>query len=110
MIDFDPRPKSRRHVEARHINNLIKDLQVISQNTKDLSMWETQLEIRYEDYEVADIDVSQLMDRKDSHHRNNITLSVLKQLEGTEQQSASEKWFKERWLRLTASKCLTFAE
>ena len=25
VIDFDPRPKSRRHVEARHINNLIKD-------------------------------------------------------------------------------------
>ena len=50
VIDFDPRPKSCRHVEARHINNLIKDLQVISQNTKDLSMWETQLEIRYEDY------------------------------------------------------------
>ena len=58
VIDFDPRPKSRRHMEARHINNLIKDLQVISQNTKDLSMWETQLEIRYEDYEVADINVS----------------------------------------------------
>ena len=38
---------------------------------------------------------------------NNITPSVLKQLEGTEQQSVSEKWFKERWLRLTASKCLT---
>ena len=38
VINFDPRPKSRRHVEARHINNLIKDLQVISQNTKDLSM------------------------------------------------------------------------
>ena len=106
VIDFDPRPKSRRHVEARHINNLIKDLQVISQNTKDLSMWETQLEIRYEDYEVADIDVSQLMDRT-LIIENNITPSVLKQLEGTEQQSASEKWFKERWLRLTASKCLT---
>ena len=59
VIDFDPRPKSCRHVEARHINNPIKDLQVISQNTKDLSMRETQLEIRYEDYEVADIDVSQ---------------------------------------------------
>ena len=63
VIDFDPRPKSRRHVEARHINNLIKDLQVTSQNTKYPSVWETQLEIRYEDYEVADIDVSQLMDR-----------------------------------------------
>ena len=62
MIDFDPRPKSRRHVEAGHINNLIKDLQVISQNTKDLAMWETQFEIRHEDYEVADIDVSRLMD------------------------------------------------
>ena len=81
MIDFDPRPKSRRHVEARHINNLIKDLQVISQSTKDLSMWETQFEIRYEDYEVADIDVSQLMDRT-LIIENNTTPSVLKQLEG----------------------------
>ena len=69
-------------------------------------MWETQLEIRYEDYEVADIDISQLMDRT-LIIENNITPSVLKQLEGTEQQSASEKWFMERWLRLTASKCLT---
>ena len=83
VIDFDPRPKSRRHVEARHINNLTKDLQVISQNTKDLSMWETQLEIRYEDYEVADIDVSQIMDRT-LIMENNITPSVLKQLEGTQ--------------------------
>ena len=52
-------------------------------------MWETQLVIRYEDYEVADIDVSQLMDRT-LIIENNITPSVLKQLEGTEQQSASK--------------------
>ena len=106
VIDFDPRPKSHRHVKASHINTLLKDLQTVSQNSKDISMWETQLEMSYEDYELGDVDISQLMGRA-LQIESNITPLVLKQVEGTEQQSGSEKWYSERWLPLTAAKCLT---
>ena len=69
-------------------------------------MWETQLEMRYEDYELGDMDIPQLMSRA-LQIESNVTRSVRKPMEGTEQQSDSEKWHNERWPRLTASKCLT---
>ena len=36
-----------------------------------------------------------------------VTAEHLMEIPGTEQQSRSEKWFSERWPRLTASKCLS---
>ena len=63
VIDFDPRAKSHRHVKTSHINTLLKDLQTVSQISKDISMWETQLEMNYEDYELGDVDISQLLGR-----------------------------------------------
>ena len=36
----------------------------------------------------------------------NLTPATAMEIPGTRGQSATEKWFSERWCRLTASKCL----
>ena len=69
-------------------------------------MWETRIEMSYKNYELGDKDISLLMSRA-LQIESNITPSILKQVEGTEQQSGSEKWYNERWLGLNSSKCLT---
>ena len=51
---------SRRHVKASHKNTLLRDLQTISKNSKDISICETQLEMSHEDYQLGDMDISQL--------------------------------------------------
>ena len=69
-------------------------------------MWETQLQIAYQDYDISDTDVSK-MSEKINILLENLTPPKLMQISGTEGQSQSQKWFQERWFRLTASKCLS---
>ena len=106
VIDFDPRPKSFRRVTSSHINELLRDLQSISQKCNDISMWETQLEIKYEDYQLEDVNLDHLMNNTAAILQS-LTPSKLKQIEGTDLQSANERWYCERLCRLTASQCLT---
>ena len=108
VADFDPRPAGYRQVNPEHINSRLRDLQGISTNNPQSSMWETQLQIAYQDYayDISDIDVSK-MSEKINILLENLTPPKLMQISGTEGQSQSQKWFQERWLRLTASKCLS---
>ena len=106
VADFDPRPAGYTQVNPEHINSLLRDLQGISTNNPQSSMWETQLQIAYQDYDISDIDVSE-MSEKINILLENLTPPKLMQISGTEGQSQSQKWFQERWLRLTASKCLS---
>ena len=61
--------------------------------------------MKYEDYDFKDIDASSLMN-KTSVILQSLTPPKLQQMEGTENQSCSERWQSERWCRLTASQCL----
>ena len=106
VIDFDPRPKSFRRVTSSHIDGLLRDLQSISQKCNEISMWETQLEIKYEDYQLEDVNLDHLMNNTAAILQS-LTPSKLKQIEGTDLQSANERWYCERWCHLTASQCFS---
>ena len=69
-------------------------------------MWETQqLEIKYEEYELKDINLNQLINITQTILQS-ITPPKLHQIEGTELKSENERWYSEGWCRLTASQCL----
>ena len=77
VADFDPRPAGYRQVNPEHIKGLLRDLQGISTNNPQSSMWETQLHIAYQDYDISDIDVSKisekiniLLEKADADSRN----------------------------------------
>lgn len=106
LADFDPRPIPYRQVNASHINNFIINLQKISSTVNSISMWETQLSLEYSDYEL-DEEREMSLHQQTQQLIQNLTLPKLMEIPGTRDQSGSEKWFCERWLRLTASKCLT---
>ena len=69
-------------------------------------MWETQLQFTYKDYNLERERVEVLLEKVSALHENLKPEGVM-EIPGTEQQSRSEKWFSERWCRLTASKCLS---
>ncbi|KAJ7377435.1 hypothetical protein OS493_029336 [Desmophyllum pertusum] len=52
VIDFDPRPANKREVKVHHINNFLSNIQALSQEDGGLSMWETQLQFTYYDYDL----------------------------------------------------------
>ena len=106
VIDFHPRPDKYRKVKPTHTNGLLKDLQSISTGSDDSSMWESQLQFCYEDYALDDVNMAVINEKIKILYQNLTVSEVSMQLPGTEGQSQSEKWFSERWLRLTASKCL----
>ena len=56
IYEWDPRPKylQKETICSKELNNFIKDLQKISSNTNEESMWETSLQITYEDYELSE--------------------------------------------------------
>ena len=69
-------------------------------------MKETQLQYTYKDYNLERERVEVLLEKVSALHEN-LKPEALMEIPGTEQQSRSEKWFSERWCRLTASKCLS---
>ena len=69
-------------------------------------MWETQLQYTYKDYNLERERVEVLLEKVSALHEN-LRPEALMEIPGTEQESRSEKWFSERWCRLTASKCLS---
>ena len=104
VVDFDPRPKEFRRVTSKNINKFVVDLQALSADQKDVSMWETQLLITYKDYAIEP-SIVPLLEEKGKLLLTNITPKDLLEIEGTVQQSQSDKWRSERWLRITASTC-----
>ena len=104
---FRPKPRKYRVVMPEHINRFVIDLQSLSQNGNgNISTWETQLKITYSDYDLTD-EQSKLLSEKVTVFLKNITPESCGEIEGTEQQSLSEKWFSEGWYRVTASECLS---
>lgn len=103
VIDFDPRPDKYRHVNVHHINNFLSKVQALSQaEGGELTMWETQLRMTYNDYKL-DGDRNRVLLEQVSALHENLKPEALMQIPGTQEQSKSEKWFSERWCRLTAS-------
>ena len=105
VIEFDPRPPQYRVVTEKHFNAFFRNIQEDCNRTGKVSMWTTQLKINYGDYKLEDIDLS-VLEEKIKMLESYITPSSLMQLQGTQGQSTSEMWQAERWLRLTASKCI----
>ena len=98
VIDFDPRPAKYRQVKSTHIiNGPLRDLQSISTGSDDGSMWESQLQFSYEDYDIDDVDMAVITEQVKILYQN-LTVSEVMMLQGTEGQSQSEKWFSECWL------------
>ena len=105
MVDFDPRPAKNREVTPEYINYFLSNLQSLSQNRNGaLSMRETQLQFTYKDYNLS-CERSILLSQQVTILLNNIKPGALYEMPDTQQQSLSEEWFRERWLRVTASKC-----
>ena len=105
VIDFDPRPVKYREVTAIHVNGFLSALQALSKENEGISMWETQLQYNYKDYNLERERVEVLLEKVSALHEN-LKPEALTVIPGTEEQSRSDKWFSERWCRLTASKCL----
>ena len=66
------------------------DLQALSSDQKDVSMWETQLLITYEDYAIEASSVP-LLEEKGKLLLTNITPKDPWEIKGTVQQSQSDK-------------------
>ena len=104
VINFDPRPSDYRRVFPEYVNRFAIALQILSQDSdgQSMSMWETQHKITYKDYDLTD---PFTLHNKVNILRDNLTLSKLMEIPGTQGQSTLEQWFSERWCRLTACKC-----
>lgn len=91
MIDFDPRPARYRHVNVQHINNFLCNVQAFSQaEGGELTMWETQLKMTYNDYKL-DCDRNRVLLEQVSALHENLKPEALMEIPGTQQQSKSEK-------------------
>ena len=66
-------------------------------------MWETQLKFIYKNY---DLSRPSCLKEKVIILYNDLTPATVMEIPGTQGQTACEKWFVERWCRLTAYKCL----
>lgn len=106
LIDFDPRPETHRKVTPVHINGLLQNLQKISAKNRngDISMWETQLQMTYDDYSLDEHMTHHLKEKTNMLNRN-LQPCKLMEIAGTQAQSANEEWYSQRFRRLTASEC-----
>lgn len=104
VIDFDPMPDKYRRISKENYNQFVCNLQRISMNEENVSMWETQLYLSYKDYKLSNIDLIDLQ-LKIEMLSSNLTPPSLMQLHGTEDQSQSDQWYSERWPGSTASTC-----
>ena len=108
LIDFDPWPTNRRHVKNEHINDLMRDLHTISSKNEngDVSMWETLIEMTYDDYSL-DAENENILKEKIKQLLENLTPPRTQEMPHTQNQSECEDWSSQRFWRLTASNCLT---
>ena len=104
-MTFDPRAVNARKVTGGQVNTFLKDLQVANMDVGRTSMWETVLQFEYDDYVVDDERVGVLRQLVDILHNNlaNQCESSVYMVPGTEEQSESDTWASNRWMRLTAS-------
>ena len=113
VYNWDPRPKKyRKEIRNEQINDFVRDLQSISSTSNEESMWETSLRITYKDYELDGDRKTELQGMvallEESLQPNNPQTERpygAFEMPGTQQQSNSLAWFRERQYRITASKC-----
>ena len=113
LYNWDPRPvEFQNKVDQDGVHTFLRNLQAYSATQGTLSMWETLLQINYQDFKLDDADVvhykslvtefeTALADSLSSIS-NNFTVG---QIPNTESQSKSEEWCQARWCRITASIC-----
>lgn len=80
VIDFDPRPAKYRKVSSSHINNFVRNLHPISADQKQPAMWETQLTVTYDVYNLEDTSV---LEQQVGKLMANLTPDCLSEMEGT---------------------------
>lgn len=84
LIDFDPRPLKYREVTAIHVNGFLSALQALSKENEGISMWETQLQFTYKDYNLERERVEVLLEKVSALHEN-LKLEGVMEIPGTEQ-------------------------
>ena len=108
IITWDPIPKELRGKNGmRETNDFLKDLNEISSKTNQVSMWELPIPMSYEDYTLSEErkEVLQILTQSLEEAFNGFNEIGAKEIEGTLGQKGSPRWYEERQLRITASKC-----
>ena len=85
VIDLDPRPVKYRKVTAIHVNGFPSTLQALSKENEGISMWETQFQYTYKDYNLEHDRVEVLLEKVSALHEN-LKPQALMEIPGTEQQ------------------------
>ena len=67
-------------------------------------MWETQLQFTNSDY-ALDCERKEVLLEQVKLLYNNLRPEAIMEMPATQKQSKSERWFCERWCRLTESRC-----
>eukprot|EP00795_Rhopilema_esculentum_P012141 gene12141-2746_t len=95
-----------------HANSFLRNLQTCSSKTKEISMWELSLRMKYEDYPLQEerkaILKTLVNDLEESlKHVFTGTEDQVQytEISGTIEPSASLRWLEEQRFRITASKC-----
>lgn len=102
VTEFDPRPAKYREVQTKHINNFLSNIQLLSQAEVVCG----RRHFTYNDYSL-DCERSRVLFEKVTALHNNLKPEALLEMQGTQEQSKSEKWFSERWCRLKVSFCIS---
>jgi hypothetical protein len=122
MYNWDPRPLEYQNVNCESVTHFVTDLQLISsQNSQNQSMWETLLQIKYDDFHLSNEDTiyyrelvqnfeESLLLNNEKFLGKNI---IFGEIPDTVDQAKSLTWHQARWCRITASvskKCVNFGE
>lgn len=54
ISDFDPRPETKRHLFEKNKNNFVTDLKYGGCKSGRITMWETLIKYKHENYEIDD--------------------------------------------------------
>ena len=105
---WDPRPESQRPVTEDSIRKFVVDLQ----SDQKPSMWESLLQINYEDWKLEASDnilyrdlSLQFVEDFEKHNHVILKSNICCQIPDTQNQAESDRWHSERRFRITASKC-----
>ena len=110
LYQFNPRQPQHRGININDTNEFLVSIQAEYQNQSAPSMWETLLEIKYNDFEPRDADVvvlnNQCMQFEENQQNAIRALCGTAnncQVEGTIEQSQSTSWHTARWPLITTS-------
>ena len=106
---WDPRPESQRPVTEDSIRKFVVNLQ----SDQKPSMWESLLQINYEDWKLEvsdnilyrDLSLQFVEDFETINNHVILKSNICCQIPDTQNQAESDRWHSERRFRITASKC-----